>query len=108
MTEEAIAEAPRMADVQPAAAGLHAPEVVIYEHRNFGGREWRTNLGWGYVGGSWNDRVSAIIVVSGKWRFHEHRDFQGRYWDLSPGYYEWVEAAGIPNDIISSFRAISW
>ena len=97
----------QLAVAAPAAAGAHMPEVVLYEHRNFGGAEWRTNLGWGYVGDFWNDKVSAIIVVSGVWRFYEHRDFGGRSWDLGPGYYDWVVAAGIPNDIISSFKAIA-
>jgi hypothetical protein len=97
------------ADLQPAAGGgLHAPEVVVYENRNFGGAEWRTNLGWSYVGDFWNDKISAIIVVSGTWRFWEDRDFKGRHWDLGPGYYDWVEAVGIPNDIISSFQSIAW
>lgn len=96
----------RIADVNAAAAGtIHLPEVVLYEHRGYGGREWRTNLSYVYVGDWWNDKVSSIIVVSGTWRFFEHRDYGGRHWDLGPGYYEWVEAVGIPNDLISSFRA---
>ena len=91
----------------PWAAGVHMPEVVVYVDKDFGGAEWRTNLSYSYVGDWWNDKISAIIVVSGTWRFWEHKDFQGRHWDLGPGYYPWVEAAGIPNDVISSFQAIS-
>jgi hypothetical protein len=99
----------RLADLQPTAAGgLHAPEVVVYENRNFDGAEWRTNLGWGYVGDFWNDKISSIIVVSGVWRFWQDAGLSGNHWDLGPGYYDWVVAAGIPNDIISSFQPISW
>ena len=84
------------------------PEVQIFEHINFGGASWRTNLNYLYVGGWWNDRTSSIIVVRGTWRFYQHRNYQGAYWDLrGPAYYPWVEAANIPNDIISSFRCIA-
>jgi hypothetical protein len=62
------------------------PEVVVYEHIDFGGAEWRTNLNYSWVGSWWNDRISSIIVVTGTWRFYEHKDFQGRHWDLGPGY----------------------
>lgn len=84
------------------------PEIVVYEHINFGGASWRTNLNYFYVGGWWNDRISAIVIVRGTWRFYQDRDYRGRFWDLrGPGYYPWVVAAGIPNDIISSFRCIA-
>jgi hypothetical protein len=90
------------------AASVHLPEVVFYEHIDFGGVEVRTNLNWYFVGSFWNDKISSIIVVSGTWRFYEHWHYEGRFWDLRPGYYRWVEAVGIPNDIISSFQAISF
>lgn len=81
---------------------------MLYVHRNYDGPEWRSNLGWGYVGDNWNDKVSAIIVVSGKWRFYEHRDQGGNHWDLGPGCYSWLPDHGVPNDAISSFAPISW
>ncbi len=85
------------------------PEIEVFEHINFGGRSWRTNLNYLYVGDWWNDRISSIIIVRGRWRFYQHRDYKGAYWDLSgPRYYPWVEDANIPNDIISSFRFIGW
>jgi hypothetical protein len=91
-----------------AVAGVHMPEVVVCEHIDFGGAEWRTNLGWSYVGDFWNDKISSIIVVSGTWRFYEHANLGGQFWDLGPGYYHWVEEVGIPNDIISSFQPIGF
>lgn len=84
------------------------PEVVVFEHINFGGASWRTNLNYLFVGGWWNDRISSIVVVRGRWRFYQHINYGGAYWDLRQGYYPWVEAANIPNDIISSFRFIGW
>jgi hypothetical protein len=90
-------------------AATALPEIEIFEHINFGGRSWRTNLNYLYVGGWWNDRISSIIIVRGRWRFYQHRDYRGAYWDLSgPAYYPWVEDANIPNDIISSFRFLGW
>lgn len=93
---------------QLVAANRELPEIEVFEHINFGGASWRTNLNYLYVGGWWNDRISSIIVVRGTWRFYQHRDYQGAYWDLTgPNYYPWVEDANIPNDIISSFKCIA-
>jgi Beta/Gamma crystallin len=88
--------------------GLIIPEIVVYKDINFGGDNWRTNLGWGYVGDYWNDSISSIIVCSGTWRFFEHAGFGGVFKDLTPGYYNWVEDVGIVNDTISSFEIISF
>ena len=60
------------------------------------------------MGEWWNDRISSIVVVAGYWRFYELGRYEGRYWELGPGYYRFVEDAGIPNNIISSFQAIGW
>jgi Beta/Gamma crystallin len=82
------------------------PEMTIYEHIDFGGANARTNLNWYYVGDWWNDRISSIVIASGVWQFFQHSHYQGASWVLGPGYYRWVEAANIPNDIISSFQCI--
>lgn len=96
------------AKLKLAAASAGLCEIEIFQHINFGGASWRTNLNYLYVGDWWNDSISSIIVVRGTWRFYQHRDYQGAYWDLGgPAYYPWVEAANIPNDIISSFRCIA-
>ena len=92
----------------PTAALTQLPEIVVYEHINFGGASWRTNLNYLFVGRWWNDRISSIVVVRGRWRFYQHINYGGAYWDLRQGYYPWVEAANIPNDIISSFKFIGW
>lgn len=90
-----------------AAATMSLPQVQIFEHIDFGGANEITSLNWYFVGSWWNDRVSSIVVISGTWRFYEHWHYEGRYWDLGPGYYRWVGDVGIPNDVISSFQAIS-
>jgi Beta/Gamma crystallin len=89
-------------------AATRLPEVVVYFHRNFGDPSFRTNLNVSYVGDAWNDQISAIVVVSGKWQFYRHRDFvepMGQI--LGPGYYPWVADVGIENDHISSFRCLA-
>jgi hypothetical protein len=85
------------------------PEVVVYLHENLKGWEYRTNLAISHIG-PYNDTISSVVVVSGKWRFYEHANFGGRHFDLSPGYYPSVAAAtGNPpwNDRITSFEPIS-
>ena len=91
-----------------AANCIRLPEVVIYEHINFGGLSAQTSLNWYFVGSFWNDRISSVVVLGGVWRFYEHWHYEGRYWDVGPGYYHWVEEIGIPNDLISSFQLISF
>ena len=86
------------------------PEVVVFEHRTWGGAEWRTNLNHSYIGDWWNDKISSVMVISGTWEFFQHRDFQGAMTRVGPGYYEFVESApcNMTNDTISSFRVVSW
>jgi hypothetical protein len=90
------------------AEALSLPQIQIYEHINFGGHNEVTSLDWYYVGGWWNDKISSIVIYRGRWRFYQHWHYEGAYWDLGPGQYPWVEAANIPNDIISSFRFLGW
>ncbi len=85
-----------------------APLAIVCEHANFGGAQWISSNGWSYVGDWWNDRISSIIIVSGRWRFFEASDGRGASWELGPGYYPNLAAANIPNDIISSFWPVAW
>lgn len=84
------------------------PECQIFEHRHWQGRSYRTNLNVPWVGNWWNDKISGIIIASGTWRFFEHIDYGGASWDLGIGYYEFISDHGIPNDVISSFKVISY
>lgn len=81
-------------------------EIVVYEHLNFDGEEWRTNLGYSYVGDDWNDKISSILIQSGTWEFFEHRDFQGASFRIGAGYYPELGIFGNFNDTISSFRQV--
>ncbi|HEX8612959.1 MAG TPA: beta/gamma crystallin-related protein [Telluria sp.] len=87
-------------------------EVVLYQHRDFRGREkhlygseanlntWSDNF--------FNDRISSFVVVSGHWKFYRDTNYRGpASRTFGPGRYSWVEAADIPNDSISSVRLMS-
>lgn len=94
---------------QNLLGALRIPEVIVYEDKNFGGWDYRTNLNVIYIGDRMNDQISSIVIVSGKWQFCKHRDFGAPYERiLGPGYYSWVEAVGIENDQVSSFRCVEW
>ena len=86
------------------------PEIVIYTDKDFQGESLRTNLD-SNLGSAFNDKISSIVVVSGTWQFFRHADYGkdpgDADWILTPGKYPWVGAVGIPNDQITSFRAVS-
>jgi hypothetical protein len=54
---------------------------------------------------SWNDQASSLWITEDAATFYEDIDNGGRSWELEPGAYDLqeMEAAGIPNDAISSF-----
>lgn len=91
--------------VMSATTGtVSAAEVIVYEHVNFGGESLDATSDQPDVG--LNDKISSIKVMSGTWRFYEYPNYRGRYWDLGPGEYSSVESAGIPDNLISSFKQI--
>ncbi len=97
------------ADQQLDMTSRRIPEVVLYWDDNFEGADWRTHTGWTWVGSHWNDQISSIIVISGKWQFYEDADF--RYpmgGQLGVGYYDNVTNYGIKNDAISSFELVGY
>jgi hypothetical protein len=87
--------------------GLRLPEIVVYDHVGFKGAYARTNLSFHFLGDFWNDRISSLIVVNGVWRFYRDEYYKGDHWDLGPGFYESFFTAAGPDDVVSSFKAIS-
>ena len=92
---------------KPAEGSFRLPEVVVYDHICFKGAYARTNLSFHYLGDFWNDRISSLIVVSGIWRFYRDDYYKGDYWDLGPGFYECFFTEAGPDDVVSSFQAVS-
>jgi hypothetical protein len=95
---------------EPFGAATNAPplpELIIYDHVGFKGAYARTNLSFHYLGDFWNDRISSVIIVNGIWRFYRDEYYKGDYWDLGPGFYECFFMERGPDDVVSSFKAIS-
>ncbi len=99
--------AAQMMTDKPAEGLVRLPEVVIYDHAGFKGAYARTNLSFHFLGDYWNDRISSLIVVSGVWRFYRDDYYKGDHWDLGPGFYECFFTDAGPDDVVSSFQAIS-
>jgi ATP-dependent Lon protease len=86
-----------------------SPEVIIYEHADFGGEQQHIKESIPNVG-SWNDKITSVIVKSGTWQFFEHENYGSpSSKKVGPGYYENVEMPefNIRNDNITSIKAIS-
>ncbi len=85
--------------------------IIIFEHRNFRGHHrhifgHEANLHDG-EDSTLGDRMSSFVVISGTWQFFRHSNFNEQVGgSFSPGQYEWVGDFGIPNDAVSSLRAL--
>jgi hypothetical protein len=80
--------------------------IILFQHSTFRGAHKHLvgrdapNL----HGDGWGDRISSIIVVSGRWRICQHINFAGWSVVLGPGIYPSVPDVGIENDSVSSVR----
>ena len=83
--------------------GLHThlfQSVVDFTKLSLGGK------GVHLVEGDWNDKVSSIVVVSGRWQFFKDTGWQNPMGPvLGPGVYP-VLPSGIRNDAISSAKIV--
>src|SRR5918993_329659 len=85
------------------------PEVIIYEHADFGGEQQHIKESIPNVG-SWNDKISSVIVKSGTWQFFEHENYGSpSSKQVGPGNYDYVEIPefNIRNDNITAIKVIS-
>jgi hypothetical protein len=94
-------------DANLSGGAFRLPEIVVYDHVGFKGAYARTNLSFHFLGDFWNDRISSVIVVNGVWRFYRDEYYKGDHWDLGPGFYESFFTVAGPDDVVSSFQAIS-
>lgn len=91
-------------DPSAAATPGEIAEVIVFQHADFLGADKRTTEGWTFPQDSfWNDQISSIIVIRGRWRFFMDSYGNGQHVDLGPGRYHNEQAIGLPNDSISSF-----
>jgi hypothetical protein len=101
------ASAANPGDANLSGSESRLPEIIVFDHVGFKGAYARTNLSFHFLGEFWNDRISSVIVVNGVWRFYRDDYYKGDYWDLGPGFYESFFTAAGPDDVVSSFQAIS-
>lgn len=85
--------------------------IIIFEHRDFRGRHrhvfgQEANLN-NAEDSTLNDKMSSFVILSGTWEFFRHSNFVEKVGgNLGPGQYESVTNFGIPNDAVSSLRAL--
>ena len=86
--------------------------VLLFEH-GFDGPYLEINGGVSsLIPLGYNDKVSAIVVLSGTWIFYKDVEFKNPYTSdgelirLERGMYDWVPNKGITNDDLSSLRPI--
>uniref|UniRef100_A0A8C5MA34 Beta/gamma crystallin 'Greek key' domain-containing protein n=1 Tax=Leptobrachium leishanense TaxID=445787 RepID=A0A8C5MA34_9ANUR len=68
----------KISSVKVVRGGLDGPEIRVYEHINYGGREViltknQENLGSHGL----NDQISSHKVIGGAWILYEHAQYQG-------------------------------
>ncbi len=86
-------------------AAAQAAEVNLYEHAEFGGRSIvlrETSPSLSPL--SFNDRVSSVVVISGRWELCSEEGHQGQCIVLTRGHYPTLERR--LNDRISSAREL--
>ncbi|MCV2370512.1 beta/gamma crystallin family protein [Roseateles oligotrophus] len=85
------------------AWGGGSSSVLLYEHGNYGGKAVNSRGSANIENLNLNDKVSSIIIRSGRWEFCTDKDFRGRCVILGPGRYGNLDDMGL-NDTLSSFR----
>jgi len=101
-------------------------ELIIFTDSNFGGLHTHVfantvgsgvsdlkRLALGGVGvnitGTWNDKVSSFVIVSGRWQFFKNANFGPAplpAGGLGPGLFPDVSSLGIEHDSVSSVKCI--
>jgi hypothetical protein len=97
---------------EESLASLVPGDIEVFQHDDFNTHDGDED-GWRFRTGlnvthmlDFNDDASSVIVYSGTWELFEHIDFQGKSITLKPGYYGSLQAAGLCNDCLSSFRRV--
>ncbi|MCW7541294.1 basic secretory protein-like protein [Aquabacterium sp. A7-Y] len=90
----------------PPKTAAAASAACFYEHVNFQGASFCSNADNGWVGSSWNDRISSVKVAPGaQVTLHEHRNHGGRTLTLDGDTVNLVPLG--MNDLASSFKVSS-
>ncbi len=58
--------------------------------------------------GKWNNSISSMVILSGRWEFFDEENFKGtKMTELGPGVYLHVKEHNLKDNSISSIRLVS-
>ena len=88
----------------PPQAG-EIPQIVAYDNDGLLGDHIHifgntTDLG------KWNNSISSMVILAGRWEFFDEEKFQGTKTELGPGMYLHVKDHGIKDNSISSIHLV--
>jgi hypothetical protein len=86
--------------------GGSSAAVELYENANYNGRSFPTQGSANLKNQGFNDKVSSIVIRSGRWEFCSDADYRGHCVTLGPGSYTNLSDMNF-NDRISSLRPSS-
>ena len=100
---QAVAQQTPPQRVTPQAGEI--PQIVAYDNDGLLGDHIHifgntTDLG------KWNNSISSMVILSGRWEFFDEEKFQGTKTELGPGMYLNVKDHGIKDNSISSIRLV--
>jgi hypothetical protein len=87
-------------------------KIILFKDAHFGGGSLTATTPVSSLASEgWNDVVSSVIVIDGKWDLFKDVDFKGTKWTVSSGggpsqdgtYPVWTDWGG-ENDVISSLK----
>lgn len=79
-------------------------KIIVYKDINFRGSSRVYTNSVDYIGDSFNDEVSSIIVETGNWVIYKDKGFKGSTSILTPGHYPKAQSWGGHNDDLSSLK----
>lgn len=81
--------------------------IALFQHTNYQGRMLILTGSNDHLPNiDFNDAVSSIIVLNGKWRVYEHSQFNGRYSTIGRGEYPDIHSNHIGGDSVSSVKLL--
>jgi hypothetical protein len=99
------------AQQQPPAGVMpppgEVPQIVAFDNQGLLGDHIHI---FGDVGdlGKWNNSISSMVILSGRWEFFDEEHFKGtKMGELGPGTYLNVKDKGFKDNSISSIRLVS-
>lgn len=88
-------------------AGTALADMTIYDHRGFQGKRYVVTGDISDLDDiDFNNKVSAVIVRSGRWTLYRDDEFAGDSITLGPGQYPDLEKLGFRRNVVSSIRAL--